>query len=141
MTIYLKNKGWVDYPATLSSYKIAPDCKESLLPGGDYLQWQRVDIPELYWSHTASLLILQGLSLQHFFADCSILEDIPGGGTCETHGPYMLLKGTASEHYDPPARLTNVVLARLTTWDFKNIPEHSFAELFGVLLDAVSKYS
>lgn len=60
-----------------------------------HIEWVRWAFPELFWSHTVGLLVLQGISLQ---------QALPG---------WLVLRGDRKPAYSPSPGATGVVLAEL----------------------------
>jgi hypothetical protein len=124
--IYLHNKGWSSTSAHFAEFK-ASEQPSVTLEGSRQVRWTRFDIPILIWSHTAHLLILQGMPLQRFFYDC-FLES----GADKTLGPFVYLGGTMTPPYEPPGRLLDVVLAQL-----HDPPPATYMEIFAALVEQV----
>jgi hypothetical protein len=124
--IHLWNKGWADPAAQLESFFTS--IQPPLEFGAVSVPWRRIDIPELFWSHTATLMILGGTQLQRFFHDCYI--DAPD----IVIGPFVLLRGEMSKPYLPVQSMTDVVLAQVP----EDLPV-DFTTLFGALMSVFLK--
>ena len=125
----LWNKGWADPAAQLENFFTSTqeplrfgEASEVVVP------WRRIDIPELFWSHTATLVILGGTQLQLFFHDCYI--DAPD----IVVGPFIILRGEMCKPYLPVQSMTNVVLAQVP----EDLPV-DFTTLFGALISVLTK--
>lgn len=117
--------GWTTHVAVLGNYIISPGHHLETKQGD--IEWDRIEIEDLYWSQTAHLLILQGAPLQKLFMECSLHVE---GETEPYPGPFIYLQGTVAKPEDPPPRAEKVVLARIV-----ELPcEMPFMDVFGALL-------
>lgn len=121
----LRAAGWSTHVAILGNYSVSPGLHLETKSGD--IEWDRIDIDDLYWSQTAHLLILQGAPLQQLFLNCSLHVE---GETEPYPGPFIYLQGEVAKPEDPPPRAEKVVLARIV-----DLPgEVPFMEVFGALL-------
>lgn len=63
---------------------------------GGVLKWRCYEINRLFWSHSSSLLVMQGANLQHLFRD-----------------RFVLISGHPTKAYDPRPGMLNVRLAEV----------------------------
>jgi hypothetical protein len=75
--------------------------------------WDCLQIPELFLSQPAALLIAQGMQLRELFPDSGYFITRPTN-IVFSNGPYIFLKGALTKPHDPPPRLKDVVLAHVT---------------------------
>lgn len=81
-------------------------------PGG--LKFTRIDLDAFVLGHTAAVLVMQGMRLQDLFpADAYFEYTSAAQRVVLACGPFVFLKGTLSESWDPPLRLQGAVLAAL----------------------------
>ncbi len=68
-----------------------------------HIEWVRWVFPELYWSHTVGLLVLQGISLQQALPGWLVLR----GDRMPAHSPTPGATGVVlAEFSDPPTDMT-----------------------------------
>lgn len=97
--------------------------------GRGRVTWDRYDIRTVYLSHVAALLASQGLPVNELFPSSGYFSSIDGLQT----GPFVYLAGELAPHAEPPARVLNVVLARIVS-----TPSGlSMAEVLGELVETV----
>jgi hypothetical protein len=79
------------------------------------LAWETIRSPAFYFEHAATILVVQGMVLQDFFPpDVRFVNVASLDETPIAEGPFLLLKGELSMPWDPPLRLKNMVLAKVT---------------------------
>lgn len=94
----------------------------------DGIQWRRFDIQSLRFSHTASLLVLQGYPLLKFFEHAAFRA--PG---VLLGGYFMFLRGALTPFYAPPLCLEDIVLGTVIS----STKERSPIDILGTLLPTV----
>lgn len=107
--IALCGAGWAD---AVAHVRLQYKQEATLHPRPSGLRYQRIDIESLVFSQVAAVLVLQGMTLQELFPPDAYFQDRVQGALL-ARGPFILLKGTLSEGWDPPLRMQNVVLAAL----------------------------
>lgn len=98
------------------------------------LEWERLRIPTFFFEHAATILVVQGMVLQDFFPPDVYFQNL--GSLDEeplARGPFLLLKGELSMPWDPPLRLKDMVLAKVT----KMPKDMAREELLALLLRTV----
>jgi hypothetical protein len=96
------------------------------------IEWNSLELKELFLSQTSALLVAQGMLLKELFPYNSYFATQPGNFVF-SHGPYIFLKGKPTKVADPPPRLQGVLLAHVT-----KAPEGmSMDRLRGLILEQV----
>lgn len=121
--IELKGGGW---PSAIAH------CNSLTFVDGeaDGITFVRLEIPELFFSHAASILLAQGMPVQDFFPPDTYFAK---AGKKLVRGPFVYLAGELSPLYDPPMRLQRTLFAALS-----HVPEGlSREEVLSKLFQAV----
>lgn len=76
------------------------------------VEWESVEVKELFLSQAQALLVAQGMLLKELFPPNSYFMVRPDN-IIFSHGPYIFLKGAPAKVTDPPPRLKGIVLAHV----------------------------
>ena len=74
------------------------------------LRYQHISIDEFVFDHAATILVVQGMVVQHFFTPDTCFKR---GDLLLAEGPFIYLAGELSWPWDPPMRLKEVELAAI----------------------------